>query len=41
MQVRDTAVEVQDDVPKSIVNREYYIQNTEKMVSTCFGANVT
>ena len=32
VQVRDTAVGAKDEVPKSIVNREYYIQNTEKMV---------
>ena len=36
VQVRDTAIGAKDEVPKSIVNREYYIQNTEKMVSVLF-----
>merc|ERR1712226_431860 len=39
VQVRDTAIGAKDEVPKSIVNREYYIQNTEKMLGSSTDAN--
>ena len=29
MQVRDAALKVKDDLPRSDVNREYYIQNID------------
>ena len=32
VQVRDHALSVKDDLPKSDVNKEYYIQNAEKEV---------
>lgn len=33
VQVRDHALGMKDDVPKSDVNKEYYTQNVEKEVS--------
>lgn len=32
IQVRDAALKMQDDIPKSDVNKEYYIQNMEREV---------
>ena len=32
MQVRDAALKIQDDMPKSDVNKEYYTQNMEREV---------
>lgn len=32
VQVRDHALNVKDDLPKSDVNKEYFIQNAEKEV---------
>ena len=33
MQVRDAALKIQDEMPKSDVNKEYYTQNMEREVS--------
>ena len=33
-QVRDAALRIKDDLPKSDVNREYYIQNADRELST-------
>lgn len=33
IQVRDAALKMQDDIPKSDVNKEYYIQNMEREVN--------
>ena len=38
MQVRDHALSVKDDLPKSDVNKEYFIQNAEKEVKYVTGA---
>lgn len=32
IQVRDAALKVQDDLPRSDVNKEYYIQNMDNQV---------
>jgi hypothetical protein len=32
IQVRDTGLDIKDDVPKSDVNKEYYTQNAEREV---------
>ena len=32
VQVRDTALAIKDDMPKSDVNKEFYTQNIEKEV---------
>ena len=34
IQVRDAALKVKDDLPKSDVNREYYIQNIDRELAT-------
>jgi len=34
VQVRDQALKMKDEMPKSDVNKEYYIQNQERTVST-------
>lgn len=34
VQVRDAALKIQDDLPKSDVNKEYYTQNIEREVSS-------
>lgn len=36
IQVRDTALRIKDDLPRSEVNKEYYIQNTDSEVSNSF-----
>lgn len=36
IQVRDTALKIKDDIPKSDVNKEYYIQNMDHEVSYRF-----
>jgi len=36
VQVRDAALKIQDEMPKSDVNKEYYTQNMEREVSSCF-----
>ena len=33
MQVRDTALAIKDEMPKSDVNKEFYTQNIDKEVS--------
>lgn len=33
IQVRDTALRIKDDLPRSEVNKEYYIQNMDSEVS--------
>ncbi len=33
VQVRDTALKLQDEMPKSDVNKEYYTQNMEREVT--------
>lgn len=33
IQVRDTALRIKDDLPRSEVNKEYYIQNMDNEVS--------
>ena len=33
VQVRDAALKIQDEMPKSDVNKEYYTQNMEREVS--------
>lgn len=33
MQVRDQALKIRDEMPKSDVNKEYYTQNVERDVS--------
>ena len=38
VQVRDHALSVKDDLPKSDVNKEYFIQNAEKEVKYVTGA---
>lgn len=37
VQVRDHALGMKDDVPKSDVNKEFYTQNVEKEVRTTIG----
>ena len=37
VQVRDHALNVKDDIPKSDVNKEYFIQNAEKEVEYVTG----
>ena len=34
IQVRDAALRIKDDLPKSDVNREYYIQNADRELGT-------
>ena len=36
MQVRDAALKIQDEMPKSDVNKEYYTQNMEREVCDTF-----
>lgn len=36
MQVRDTALAIKDEMPKSDVNKEFYTQNIDKEVSSAF-----
>ena len=36
IQVRDAALKLKDDLPKSDVNKEFYIQNMERDVSFLF-----
>lgn len=36
VQVRDHALGMKDDVPKSDVNKEFYTQNVEKEVKAAF-----
>ena len=36
VQVRDAALKIQDEMPKSDVNKEYYTQNMEREVSRDF-----
>ena len=38
MQVRDAALKIQDEMPKSDVNKEYYTQNMEREVCDVFQA---
>jgi hypothetical protein len=35
IQVRDAALRIKDDLPRSDVNKEYYIQNLDKEVWKC------
>lgn len=39
VQVRDHALGMKDDVPKSDVNKEFYTQNVEKEVRTAIIVN--
>lgn len=36
IQVRDAALRIKDDLPRSEVNKEYYIQNMDNMVMLIF-----
>lgn len=40
IQVRDTALRIKDDLPRSEVNKEYYIQNMDSEVSRYFKMNM-
>ena len=40
IQVRDAALKLKDDLPKSDVNKEYYIQNMEREVGFGISINV-
>lgn len=41
VQVRDRALKMKDEMPKSDVNKEYYIQNAEKQVGVRLQRDLT
>ena len=41
VQVRDQALKIKDDLPRSAVNKEYFNQNVEKQVNLAFFTSLT